>query len=108
MQTVTAQGTLRHRFWGEYSARIGLSFDSPAHAQDCLGQLGPGWKIGEEYPQVLVWTGNAEELQACIQVLVSLGAEEDKIASLAKSIDYGEPFEVTCRIIPQEQASFGF
>jgi hypothetical protein len=96
---------LRHRFHGEYSAVIGLEFTSEAHARDAIRYLGPGWKVGEERHNILIWSGNNDQLQEVTKVLVFFGAEEKKIASVAKSIDYGEPFQVTLDVIPQEQQS---
>jgi hypothetical protein len=108
MTTCKAFGQLKHRFHGEYSAVIALAFDSPEHALDALSVLSikvKGWSVGEKNKNALVWVGNSEQLEACTSVLVSFGAEEKKIASLAKSIDYGEPFEVSIPIVPQEQVS---
>lgn len=105
MGTCKARGQLRHRFWGEYSAVIALEFESQKHAADCLSVLGEGWGVGEKNKNVLVWVGNSSELEECTKVLVSFGAEEKKIASIAKSIDYGEPFEVNIGVVPNEQGS---
>jgi hypothetical protein len=107
MSTRKARGQLRHRFHGEYSAVIALGFDSEADASECLPILSAkvnGWEAGKN-KKALVWVGNSEELDACTHVLVSFGAEEKKIASLAKSIDYGEPFDVAIDACPCEQVS---
>jgi hypothetical protein len=112
MQRVTAKGILRHMFHGTYSACIALQFADAASARDSLGQLGMGWNVGEKYGHqnagILIWTGNSAELAVCKQVLISLGADGEKIDSIKYSIDYGEAFEITCQVVPQEQASFGF
>jgi hypothetical protein len=96
------QGQLRHRFHGEYSAVIAIAFESPIVASAALNQLGNTWKLSPN-PKAIVWVGNREQLEVCKRMLVSFGAEESKIDSLAKSIDYGEPFEITINIEAEEQ-----
>jgi hypothetical protein len=103
VHTVTADGILRHHFWGEYRATIGLRFASSAHARDALPVLGSGWAPGNQNAAVLVWHGASAELDTVSDLLASYGANRDKIASCATSIDYGEPFSVTIPIVPAEQ-----
>jgi len=91
----TAHGRLRHRFWGTYSAAIGLMFRDAADASACLPMLGDGWHVSPTQPAALVWSGDSKALDACIETLVRFGARREAIASLAKSIDYGEPFDCT-------------
>jgi hypothetical protein len=67
--------------------------------------MGSGWSQGAKSKEVLVWVGTSAELEECTKVLVSFGAEEAKIASIAKSIDYGEPFQVEVPVTPAEQTS---
>lgn len=100
---VKAQGQLRHRFWGTYSAVIALVFADEHQAKSILSKLGKGWSPDIYYPKVLKWVGNSEELEECKRVLGSLGADVTKIDSLTKSVDYGEPFEIQADIIPPEQ-----
>jgi uncharacterized protein YbbC (DUF1343 family) len=53
------------------------------------------WKRSEKKPDIaLHWFGSSDELDLVVEELVAHGAEREKIASIAKSIDYGEPFEV--------------
>lgn len=91
---VKAKGILRHRFWGEYSAAIALEFASEEDARAALVVL-KDWAPGAKSPNVLVWTGNSEALDVCKETLTKYGADPSKIDSCAKSIDYGEWFEVT-------------
>ena len=95
MFTCKATGQLRHRFWGNYSALIGLGFDSEAHAKAALtsGKLGEGWKPGKD-PRAIVWVGDAKALEGVKDKLEASGADRRKIDSVAKSIDYGERFNV--------------
>lgn len=99
-----ASGQLRHCFFGTYSAVIALGFENEYQANQVLPKLGAGWQVGSK-PYALVWQGNTEELEACETILESFGADRKKIASLAKSIDYGERFEIAVEIVPQEQMS---
>ena len=87
-----AKGQLRHRFWGTYSAVIGLEFalDQVNLAQEILGT---SWASSQD-STVLLWTGNSEELEAVKVVLGKYGADTKKIDSLARSVDYGEPFTI--------------
>jgi hypothetical protein len=96
------QGQLRHRFHGEYSAVIAIAFESPIVADAALNQLGNTWKLSPN-SKAIVWVGNIEQLEVCKHTLGSFGADEKKIDSLAKSIDYGEPFEITISIEVEEQ-----
>ena len=105
MNTIRARGILRHRFWGTYSACIGLEFDTPEAAADGLKVLGSTWKNGEINKHILIWTGNSEELEVCKKTLGSFGADVSKIDSVATSIDYGEPFTVSIEVVPTEQVS---
>jgi hypothetical protein len=88
-----AHGHLRHRFWGEYSAVIALKFDTPEEAAKALKEL-PDWKAAETAPSCITWVGDSAALELVKDKLETLGAERKKIDSIAKSIDYGEPFTV--------------
>jgi hypothetical protein len=101
-----AHGQLRHHFHGEYSATIAVQFESAEHADQALSKLGDGWKVGDKASNALIWFGNSEALKKCKEILVGYGADEKKIDSCAKSIDYGEPFDIDVPAgIPKEQAS---
>jgi hypothetical protein len=91
-----ANGQLQHHFWGEYRASMVLLFDSAPMLDAALasGML-KAWERSEKRPgTVLHWFGSGDELDPAVDELVACGAERRKIASIAKSIDYGEPFEV--------------
>jgi len=88
---IKAQGQLRHRFWGEYSAVIALVFESERDANLALPLL-PNWTHGKQSKNVLVWVGDSDELRDMKNLLGKYGADEKKIDSCAKSIDYGEKF----------------
>jgi hypothetical protein len=90
----TAKGLLRHRFWGTYSAAIGLEFKDEVMAKAALRVLGAAdWKVGDKVKKCLVWVG--EDTDQVTEVLVSFGADANKIHSIAKSIDHGEFFTVS-------------
>lgn len=89
---VRCAGQLRHRFWGEYSAVIGVWTVDPAdHA--ALAAALPDWEDvpGERPARRIIVSGEAE-IAAAEDTLERLGADRRKIGSVAKSIDYGEPF----------------
>lgn len=91
-----AEGRLRHHFWGEYRASMVLLFDSAPMLDAALaaGKF-KGWERSQKRPDtVLHWFGGSDDLESTKDELVAHGAERDKIDSIAKSIDYGEPFEV--------------
>ncbi len=91
-----AEGQLRHRFWGKYSAAMVLVFDAPEMLDAALaaGKFA-GWRRGEKRPDIcLVWDGDSDALEPAKDELAAHGADRSKIDSIAKSIDYGEPFAV--------------
>lgn len=103
MNKVKASGLLAHHFWGEYSATIALEFEASAHAKDALRVLGDMWTVHEKVDNVLIFHGQREELTKVEQTLVKYGADSKKITSLAKSVDFGEPFTVEIPISSEEQ-----
>ncbi len=88
---VNGTGQLRHRFWGDYSAVIGIVFDNAADANLALPKLGADWSSNNE---TVIWSGNSEQLKIQKKNLASFGADEDKIDSIKYSVDYGEPFNI--------------
>jgi hypothetical protein len=97
---IIAKGQLKHHFWGDYRATIVLQFATPALAREALTQF-PDWDIhSEAHPEVISYHGGGDELKAQENLLVSLGANRKKLGSLAKSIDFGEPFTVTVKLGP--------
>lgn len=104
MGTISATGQLKHHFWGDYYASIALCFTSDDNASAAQPLLGDKWKKAEKVKSVLLWHGNSEELDICKQTLVKYGADGSKIDSVAKSVDYGEPFTIEMKdIVPPEQ-----
>lgn len=97
-----AEGLLRHRFWGEYSAHIVLEFADPSSAAAALesGALGEGW---QRKAQWLHWTGDSVALETVSDTLAAHGANRSAIASLRRSVDYGEPFEVSVGVEDSRQ-----
>jgi hypothetical protein len=97
---VKARGQLRHRFHGTYSAVIGLVFEfglvfeSAQDANEARQVLGDEWQPGKDRPDALLWVGDSDALERVSDALEAHGADRKKIASIAKSIDFGEPFEI--------------
>jgi hypothetical protein len=107
MKTIAkAKGILAHHFHGDYWATIGLEFANSEEALAAKTVLGDKCKYAASKTKsaeahLLIWNGNSEDLNAFKTVLGTFGADVNKIDSLAKSVDYGEPFEVA---IPVEIA----
>jgi len=91
---MTARGQLQHHFWGTYAATIALRFESEADAGRAHSTVFPTWTRSVRCPEAITWHGSDPELETTIQTLVRLGADRDKIESLAHSIDYGDPFTI--------------
>ncbi len=98
--SIKGKGQLRHRFHGEYSAVIILIWETVQDASDSVKMMGGPWTIHNTEPRATVWQGNSDDLAVCTERLVEYGAEREKIASLAKSIDFGEKFEITIPDVP--------
>jgi len=94
---IKTEGQLRHRFHGDYSAVIALSFESEKAASLALPLL-PNWHHGEKNKSILVWVGDSDALKGVKTLLGKFGADERKIDSLAKSVDYGERFSCTFQV----------
>ena len=83
-----AEGQLRHHFWGEYCATIGLLFDNALQAGAVVatgaldGEAWGTWKQSGGNPKVLVWHGNNDQFAALKTVLVRHGADGSKVDSL--------------------------
>lgn len=108
VQRVKADGALRHRFWGTYSAVIALEFDSEEHAAGALRTLGPPWDHGAKARQCLVCVVSRSELEAVKRTLGGYGANVSAIDSIRRSVDYGEPFSVEVPILPQAERPAGW
>lgn len=97
---IIAKGQLQHHFWGEYAATIALKFATEALALQSLPQL-PGFERHSSVPSALIYHGTGDDLKNTEDLLVSLGANRKKLTSLAKSIDYGEPFTIEVNLTPE-------
>lgn len=97
---IVAKGQLRHHFWGDYKATIGLKFHDQVLAAHAL----PQFQGFTQSDAVLVWFGGGDDFARVKALLVSMGADEDKIDSCATSIDYGEPFTVDVDLTPVDTA----
>jgi hypothetical protein len=93
MSTILGTGRLQHHFWGQYHATVILQWSSVALAQQAL-QIFPLFKVHPEDSRVLVYHGTGAELKQVEQALRAAGADMRKVTSVAKSIDFGEPFTV--------------
>lgn len=95
--TFIGHGRLRHCWFGEYAAVIGVKFATPALAlvaqRSGLGAFEPF----SEDTSVLRFEGKGAALKTAEAQLRAAGADMKKASSLKYSIDYGEPFEVTIR-----------
>ncbi len=116
---VTGKGTLVHRFWGTYSAGIGLEFSSPDHARDALATLGSPWKVADGNARVLVAFVESDALngiKAQFKVwgltITPCGRKHCKgqcrkadIDNVNHSVDRGANFEVSIPTTPIEQTA---
>ncbi|MFH1526374.1 MAG: hypothetical protein ABIG69_06935 [Bacteroidota bacterium] len=105
MNKVKAVGQLRHRFWGDYSALIYLKFLDKESAQAAKKVLGEPWNITETIDEALFCVVDSKELKKVEDTLEKYGADKSKIASIAKSIDYGEEFNIEVPIEIEEQTT---
>lgn len=114
MPTLKVKGQLRHRFFGDYSAKIGLKFESEQQAKAALplikarlpepmemvreadGRLNYGGIFESNNDQVLLLMVASQDMNAVKALLSSWGADPEAIDSVATSIDFGQPF--TCEI----------
>lgn len=97
---IIAKGQLQHHFWGDYRATIVLLFALDYLAQRALAKL-PGFEPHPGDKKALVYHGGGADLKAVEALLVGYGANHKKLTSLAKSIDYGEPFTITVDLTPE-------
>lgn len=98
------QGILKHHFWGEYCATVGLMFET----EEIAAQVMPKFQVkgaepvhlGESNKKIVVCFVNSAQLTELEDILEKMGANRKKIASCAKSIDSGEPFSFEVDIDP--------
>lgn len=118
--TVKGRGSVKFRFWGDFSAVIGLVFDDEASARDAQAMLGKGWElvVKDELAGVraIVDSEGLEDLKLRLKSFItvppcnSFGCKnaEHEIDSLAHSCDWGPSFTITLPVVPTEQMSFAF
>src|SRR5262245_34105795 len=97
---LVGRGQLRHHFFGEYSAGIGLEFDSAEAAVLALPHISPAgftgeWQQSKDHPHYLVICVNSDQLALLVEHFGELGADKSAIDSVAHSIDFGDAFEIT-------------
>lgn len=97
--TIIGQGRLKHHFWGDYSATIGLQFGTADYAARALPFL-PGFSVHPNVPEALVFHGGGQALKAAEALLAHFKADMKKVGSVRYSIDYGEPFTIEVDITP--------
>jgi hypothetical protein len=112
-------GVLRHGFYGNYVAVIGLQFENEKIAAHVLPLLGKHWRVGEKEKRVLVASVGGEDLDLVKAQLDRLGrinlpcgyyhcvhqCKNEPIDNVNHSIDMGAQFEVTIECEPIEQTS---
>lgn len=103
MKEIRANGMLRHRFWGKYSAFIYLKFKGEQDALKALKILGGPWEQHDKAAQALCCIVDSEDLEEVENILAKYGADKEKISSTRYSIDYGEEFEVCFEVEDDRQ-----
>lgn len=102
----TFEGRIAHHFHMPYWCTMALVFNSESDAKQALTILGSNWKIGKQ-PKAVVASLKSDELDAMKKCFESHGMDAEnirKIDSIAKSIDYGEPFEGSLNVDNLDQA----
>lgn len=107
VDTVTGAGRLRHFFHSAYSAAIVILFSCDDAAATAVRVLGAGWKRHATHSAAIAWTGDSGALRAVKITLAKYGADASKVDSLAKSVDFGEPFAVTIPVDADKPAGNG-
>jgi hypothetical protein len=120
-----ANGLTRHRFWGEYSSHIVLSFESNDDAIRAMPILNQGLEFGRFYNSHGGYTessgwhyikdGQGEAartllievaepwLTEVVERLVKFGAFKKHILSMNESIDYGKRFYIEIKVEDENQ-----
>lgn len=100
---IHGNGQLQHHFWGNYHATIAIGFDTTRHAALAVEVLGAGWRVGGKGGDVAYGTFTGAAYEAAEAKLVGFGADLKKLTSIAKSIDFGEPFKVAIEVVNPDQ-----
>lgn len=113
---IKAKGQLQHHFWGTYSATLILKFQSEKDREKAIPfltveKLGAyrnangatvqetGWQTHPADATATLIHAGKETLEAITEKLVAFGADKKKINSMAKSIDFGERFEIEMVVV---------
>lgn len=96
---IVGHGLARHHFWRDYYATIIVTFKPQRLlTAEVIEAVLPSFNIAThpDQPEMLTATffGGDAALDTAIAELVAVGAERGKILSIARSIDWGEPFTV--------------
>lgn len=130
---LTAQGRLRHCFFGTYHARVVLAFDSPTDAENARVVLGASWRTSAKNPDCLYADLSSDQLNAfkdahkpvadvcdhpsCCKPIGRgknrrpAPPKRHEIDGCEHSVDVGPAFSVDVHIplyVPAEQASLPF
>jgi hypothetical protein len=117
---IEASGQLQHHFWGDYSATIGLAFDSEIECELALPFLKKmtedvgtfrnacggisdsiGWVSKGKAAAIVV---SDDPLERTLTALKTLGAGDD-ISSCRTSIDYGPMFHISMEVEDPNQVT---
>lgn len=104
---IKGEGQLVHHFWGDYCCDIVIRFDTAAEAETVLesGLLGEHWsQSAKDDFAIVALRINRDQLETIKDALEAQGADRRKIDSVARSIDYGEPFEIRMDLDPRQQS----
>ena len=109
MSFVIGRGLLRHGFSSnpqDYVAAIGIRFDNTTHALLALKVLQgriDGWTQSSVQENTLVWFGGGIDVQHCVRVLASFGADPQAITNVNKDRKFGNDFEVVIEVKPDQR-----
>lgn len=98
MSKINCKGRLRHCWWGTYHATVGLFCKDTFEARGVHSKLGSPWRLHEKNDSAVMYHGKGSELESVLNQLESLGADRDKMTSIAKSIDFGEEFTISVEV----------
>jgi hypothetical protein len=106
---ILGHGIARHHFWGDYKATIVVAFPPTHFTAEALTAAVktalPSFDVDEDAATgkvVARFFGGDQALDTAIAELVKVAAEKKKILSIARSIDFGEPFVVDLIPAPTE------
>ena len=89
-----ARGQLQHHFWGTYAASIVLQFETEYCAGRAQQTVLTMFSPHPSESRALQYHGSGMALRTVEALLKRLGADPAKLGSVARSIDFGEPFTI--------------